>query len=318
MRGRQGIASHGIARPSRVGTRRAEHPEERRRGDCGGSVHAHRASAPQDDFLRGERTGPNWRLEEFSLRREPGEIFVDRNPRIRRWPQPPGRSLANRRRARDSARWPCRTIGQRPPGDTTSSDRQRPRSLAQSPGRPTPGVRDALAPRRRSRRRGRVREAVRRRRRPHDRGGRVSSRERPPRSAWSPAHDRHRVGSTGTHARRTSRPPANEWTRAPRGRSPPETRPSGLSRPTGQDLLDARDRAPSVRSGRRRDGRGWPPRRQERISLRRVQVPARGIGAQRPRRLAGTASTRSARGRSGRTARSSRSKAEPAPRCPAT
>src|SRR5579872_5565972 len=54
----------------------SEHPEERRRGYRRGRVHAHRASAPQDHFVRGERTGPNGRLEEFFLRREPRELVV--------------------------------------------------------------------------------------------------------------------------------------------------------------------------------------------------------------------------------------------------
>ena len=75
------VPRHGS--PVSGGHEASEHPEERRRGNCGGCVHAHGASAAQDDFLRSERTGSNWRLEEFPLPRKPGEIFVDRSRRIR-------------------------------------------------------------------------------------------------------------------------------------------------------------------------------------------------------------------------------------------
>src|ERR1035441_4842231 len=61
----------------------SHHPEEGRRWNRCGPVHAHRAPAPQDDFFRGEGPGPNWRPEELFLRRESGELFVRRNPRIR-------------------------------------------------------------------------------------------------------------------------------------------------------------------------------------------------------------------------------------------
>src|SRR6202521_5938220 len=142
-----------------------------------------------------------------------------------------------------------------------------------SPGRQAPRVRDALAPRPRSRPRGRVREVVTRRRRPHDRGGGVSTRGQPPRTASSPAHERHRVGSTGTHARHTSRPPAKEWTRAPRGMSPPETLPSRLPRPRDRDPIEARDRAPLMHSGRRRDGCGCRP------TTARARIPPSGGGS---------------------------------------
>src|ERR1022692_2283882 len=81
----------------------------------------------------------------------------------------------------------------RPPGILTLWTGRAPGRWPISPGPQAPGVRDALAPRLRSRPRGRVREVVTRRRRPHDRGGGVSTRGPPPRTASSPAHDRHRV-----------------------------------------------------------------------------------------------------------------------------
>src|ERR1022692_1244442 len=170
----------------------------------------------------------------------------------------------------------------RPPGILTLWTGRAPGRWPISPGPQAPGVRDALAPRLRSRPRGRVREVVTRRRRPHDRGGGVSTRGPPPRTASSPAHDRHRVGSTGTHARHTSRPPANEWTRAPRGMSPPETLPSGLPRPRNQiprGPPTGRPRGVVVDAGTVVDR---VQRRQERVSLRRVEVPARRIGTQGP------------------------------------
>src|ERR1019366_8126376 len=230
--------------------------------------------------------------------------------------QPPGRLLANRRRARDSARSPCRTIEKWPPGIPTLRTGRGPGRWPISPGPQAPRVRDALAPRPRSRPRGRVREVVPRRRRPHDRGGGVSTRVQPPRIASSPAHDRHRVGSTGTHARHTSRPPAKEWTRAPREMSPPETVPSGLTRPRVRDPLEARDRAPSRHSGRRRDGCGCRP------TTARARIPPSGGGSRstdwhaKTMWFPGTVSKLSARVRSGRRARWSRPKAEPAPCCP--
>src|SRR5439155_25705325 len=75
------VPRHGS--PVSGGHETTEHPEEHRRGNCCGCVHAHGASAAQNDFLCGERTGSSWRLEEFPLRRKPGEIFVDRSRRIR-------------------------------------------------------------------------------------------------------------------------------------------------------------------------------------------------------------------------------------------
>ena len=149
----------------------------------------------------------------------------------------------------------------------------------------------------------------------HGRGGRVSSPGRQPRSAESQGHAPRHVGSTGTRARHTSRPLANEWTRAPRGMNRPETRPSGQSRPTGQHRLDARDRVPSVRSGRRRDGRGWRQRQAG------AHMPPSGAGfrsrgwREETTSFRGTVSMRLARGRSGRTARWSQSKAGLAPCC---
>jgi hypothetical protein len=133
----------------------------------------------------------------------------------------------------------------------------------------------------------------------HGRGGRVSSLGRQPRSAEPQGHDPRHVGSTGTRARHTSRPLANEWTRAPRGMNPPETRSSGQSRPTGQHRLDPRDRVPSVRSGRRRGGRGWRQRQAG------AHMPPSGAGFRSRSRgwreettsFRGTVSTRSARGR---------------------
>src|ERR1035438_8187675 len=59
----------------------------------------------------------------------------------------------------------------RPPGILTLWTGRAPGRWPISPGPQAPGVRDALAPRLRSRPRGRVREVVTRRRRPHDRGG---------------------------------------------------------------------------------------------------------------------------------------------------
>src|SRR5258707_14427914 len=54
------VLRHGS--PVSGGHETSEHPEERRSGNCGGCVDAHDASAAQDDFLRGEYTGCNWRL----------------------------------------------------------------------------------------------------------------------------------------------------------------------------------------------------------------------------------------------------------------
>src|SRR6202022_2473941 len=63
------VPRHGS--PVSGGHETSEHPEERRRGNCGGCVHAHGASAAQDDLPHGERTGSNWRLERVPLRRKP-------------------------------------------------------------------------------------------------------------------------------------------------------------------------------------------------------------------------------------------------------
>src|ERR1022692_5201233 len=204
----------------------------------------------------------------------------------------------------------------RPPGILTLWTGRAPGRWPISPGPQAPGVRDALAPRLRSRPRGRVREVVTRRRRPHDRGGGVSTRGPPPRTASSPVHGRHRVGSTGTHARHTSRPPAKEWTTAPRGMSPPETLPSRPPRPRDQGPLEARDRAPSMHSGIRRDGCGLRP------TTARARIPPSGGGSRStdwhaeamwfPR----TVSRLSARVHSARRVRWSPPNAEPAPRCP--
>src|SRR6476620_3301510 len=78
--------------------------------------------------------------------------------------------------------------------------------------------------------------------------------------------------------------------------NPPETRSSGQSRPTGQRRLDARDRVPSVRSGRRRDGRGLRQRQAG------AHIPPSGAGfrsrgwPEETTSFRGTVSTRSARG----------------------
>jgi hypothetical protein len=76
-----GIPGHGSPVSSRHETR--QHPEERRRRDGRGGIHAHGTPAPQDHSLGGERAYPNWRLEEFFLGRKAGKIFVDRHRRIR-------------------------------------------------------------------------------------------------------------------------------------------------------------------------------------------------------------------------------------------
>ena len=83
MRGRQGEGVPRHRSAALGGYKTSHHPEESRRGNRRGPVHAHRAPASQDDFFRTEGPGPNWRPEELFLRREPGELFVRRNPRIR-------------------------------------------------------------------------------------------------------------------------------------------------------------------------------------------------------------------------------------------
>src|ERR1019366_3664871 len=230
--------------------------------------------------------------------------------------QPPGRLLANRRRARDSARSPCRTIEKWPPGIPTFRTGRGPGRWPISPGPQAPRVRDALAPRSRSRPRGRVREVVTRRRYPHGRGGGVSTRGQPPRIASSPVHGRHRVGSTGTHARHTSRPRAKEWRTAPRGMSPPETSPSTPPRPRDPSPLEAQDRAPSMHSGIRRNGCGWRP------TTARASIPPSGGGSRltdwhaEAMRFPRTVSRLLVRVHSAGRVRWSPPKAEPAPRSP--
>ena len=68
-------ASHGIDRPSRVGTRRAIIRKKVAARDRCGRVHADRAPAPQDNFFRSEGAGPNWRPEKLFLRRESWRIL---------------------------------------------------------------------------------------------------------------------------------------------------------------------------------------------------------------------------------------------------
>src|ERR1039458_2356178 len=77
----QGVPRHRSAVSG--GYETSQHPEEGRPRNRCGPVHAHRASATQDDPFRSEGSAPNWRSEELFLRREPGKLFVGRNPQIR-------------------------------------------------------------------------------------------------------------------------------------------------------------------------------------------------------------------------------------------